>query len=103
MQILKCIIIFFRGETFRPEYLKVGRLQATFDCPVLALTGTATVELKQDVFQILGLDEKCHIVATLPDRPNVKLDFRKATENFEEELEFLLKRIEMNFMKPKKH
>jgi ATP-dependent DNA helicase RecQ len=46
------------GHDFRPDYLKISALRTVFpDVPVLALTATATEEVKQDIIQQLRLQE----------------------------------------------
>ena len=36
--------------------------------PVLALTATITTHMQNDIFQALHLDDKCKVVAELPNR-----------------------------------
>lgn len=60
--------MFYRGESFRPDYLKVGQLQAIFDCPVLAMSATITTRMKDAIFSTLCLGKETVISASLPNR-----------------------------------
>ncbi|KAK3108661.1 hypothetical protein FSP39_012764 [Pinctada imbricata] len=79
------------GIDFRPEYRNMASIQSLFDVPNLALTATSTEYIQKDIFQVLSFDsEKVKVVANLPDRPNIFIDLRKSTENYEIELAWLL-------------
>jgi ATP-dependent DNA helicase RecQ len=58
------------GHDFRPAYRKIGRLRTAFSCPVLALTATATPEVRDDIVRTLGLLRPVRIVRSF-DRPNL--------------------------------
>lgn len=59
------------GHEFRPSYLKLGALRAELKCRVIALTATATPEVRRDIIKHLRLD-KPTILAGGFDRPNLK-------------------------------
>ena len=44
------------GQDFRPDYLKMNFLKEKYpDVPILGLTATATLQVKQDIIQLLKL------------------------------------------------
>jgi superfamily II DNA helicase RecQ len=68
------------GYDFRPSYLEVAELRTLLpDCPVLALTATATVRVVEDIQERLGFREK-HVVQKSFYRPNLRY-FVKVTED----------------------
>jgi ATP-dependent DNA helicase RecQ len=61
------------GHDFRPDYLKLRSAAQVLDRPpIVALTATATVEVRQDIVEQLGLKEP-RIFVTGFDRPNLAL------------------------------
>jgi ATP-dependent DNA helicase RecQ len=58
------------GHDFRPAYRKIGRLRGALACPVLALTASATPEVRADILANLGLRDPLEIVRSF-DRPNL--------------------------------
>lgn len=58
------------GHDFRPSYREIGRLRAWVDCPVLALTATATPTVRDDVRSNLGMVDPAIVVQSF-DRPNL--------------------------------
>lgn len=61
------------GHDFRPSYLKVGIVREIFpDIPVIALTGTATSEVLEDITTILDLPEP-RVFRSGFERPNIEL------------------------------
>ncbi len=58
------------GYDFRPAYLRLGGLRDVLRCPVIALTATATPEVRRDICRELRLDRPV-IVARGFDRPNL--------------------------------
>ncbi|HTP27547.1 MAG TPA: ATP-dependent DNA helicase RecQ, partial [Anaeromyxobacteraceae bacterium] len=62
------------GHDFRPSYLALDRLAASLrPCPVLALTATATPEVRRDIQARLGLLRPQVVVAPF-DRPNLRFE-----------------------------
>ncbi|MCF6187416.1 MAG: RecQ family ATP-dependent DNA helicase [Desulfobulbaceae bacterium] len=68
------------GHNFRPDYLKLAELTATFDVPaVLALTATATPKVAADIRQSFSIAEQ-DAVQTGFYRPNLRLLFAPAKD-----------------------
>lgn len=59
------------GYEFRPSYLKLGELREALQCRVIALTATATPEVRRDIITYLKL-RRPTIIASGFDRPNLK-------------------------------
>ncbi len=81
------------GHEFRPDYQDLGswinKLQAP---PVLALTATATKEVKDDILKQLHMED-AFILEHSIDRPNIFLEVRHASSR-EEKLTGLLNEIQ---------
>ncbi len=58
------------GHDFRPSYRDIGQLRAAVACPVIALTATATPEVRDDVAGSLRLRAPERVVQSF-DRPNL--------------------------------
>ncbi|AZU63184.1 RecQ family ATP-dependent DNA helicase [Neobacillus mesonae] len=59
------------GYDFRPDYSKLGEIRKLLGSPLtLALTATATVKVRQDIIQSLGLTKVTKVESTI-DRPNI--------------------------------
>ncbi len=59
------------GHDFRPSYLKIGEARSRLGSPpILAVTATATPEVRQDVREHLGLNAPLELVTGF-DRPNI--------------------------------
>ena len=64
------------GHDFRPEYSQLGDARKRLgDPPTIALTATATEEVRNDIIRRLGLREPT-IVVTGFDRPNLRYESR---------------------------
>ena len=65
------------GHDFRPEYQQLGQIrEALGRPPTIALTATATEEVRQDIVRSLGLREPS-VVVTGFDRPNLRYEARR--------------------------
>ena len=64
------------GHDFRPSYRRIGRLREILTCPMLALTATATPDVRADVMANLGLRDPLVIVRSF-DRPNLSWTVRR--------------------------
>ena len=64
------------GHDFRPDYKALGEFRKRFrGVPVMALTATATENVKLDVIQNLGMDD-CKIFTQSFNRPNLLYEVR---------------------------
>ena len=64
------------GHDFRPDYKLLGEVRRQFrGVPVIALTATATENVKVDVMHNLGMD-KCEIFTQSFNRPNLQYEVR---------------------------
>jgi ATP-dependent DNA helicase RecQ len=62
------------GHDFRPAYLQLGeRLRAMGGPPILALTATATTNVRQDIVRFLGLRDPA-VVSGSPHRANLAFE-----------------------------
>jgi ATP-dependent DNA helicase RecQ len=69
------------GHDFRPAYRKLERLRSRFGVPVLALTATATSQVRSDIVTQLDLEDP-RVIQTSFFRPNLKLHtYKKGTHN----------------------
>ncbi len=58
------------GHDFRPSYMRLGQVRDRLDCPTMALTATATPEVRQDIETHVRLRTPV-LVAKGFDRPNL--------------------------------
>jgi ATP-dependent DNA helicase RecQ len=60
------------GHDFRPEYAALGGIRSHFPAtPFIALTATADPQTRQDIVDVLGLDQARTFVTSF-DRPNIR-------------------------------
>jgi RecQ family ATP-dependent DNA helicase len=66
------------GHDFRSSFLHLKYLRETFpETPIMCLTATATVQVREDIIQILQLDPKrLKVFATTVSRPNLHYEVR---------------------------
>jgi ATP-dependent DNA helicase RecQ len=73
------------GHDFRPSYMRLGEVRDRLDCPTMALTATATPEVREDIQRFVRLRRPV-LVAKGFDRPNLRwhvLSARNDTEKDE--------------------
>ncbi len=76
------------GYDFRPDYLNLGTVRQEIGNPLtLALTATATKEVRNDIIEKLGITDVAQVVSTV-DRPNISI-FVEMMSTYEEKLEKL--------------
>ena len=69
------------GHDFRPDYLTLGSVVARLGRPpILALTATATDEVRQDIIRQLGMREP-HVTITGFERPNLRFEVRRTVND----------------------
>ncbi len=77
------------GHDFRPEYLQLGEVRKKLGMPpTIALTATATEDVRADIIHGLELREP-RIVVTGFDRPNLSYQSRRVSKVREKETELL--------------
>ena len=65
------------GHDFRPDYQQLGDVRQTLGCPpTIALTATATQDVREDIVHSLGLGDPS-VVVTGFDRPNLRYEARR--------------------------
>jgi ATP-dependent DNA helicase RecQ len=65
------------GHDFRPDYLRLGAVaEALGRPPILALTATATPQVREAIVELLGMREPCEVITGF-DRPNLRLEVRR--------------------------
>jgi ATP-dependent DNA helicase RecQ len=80
------------GHDFRPDYLTLGSVVTRLGRPpILALTATATDEVRQDIVHQLGMRDP-HVTITGFARPNLRFEVRRTVNERmkDEELERIL-------------
>ncbi|XP_009787118.1 ATP-dependent DNA helicase Q-like 4A isoform X2 [Nicotiana sylvestris] len=81
------------GHDFRPDYQGLGILKQKFPTvPVLALTATATMSVKEDVVQALGL-ANCIIFRQSFNRPNLRYSVIPKTKKCLEDIDNFIKKF----------
>nr|GMC81358.1 ATP-dependent DNA helicase Q-like 4A isoform X1 [Ipomoea batatas] len=79
------------GHDFRPDYQCLGILKQKFpSVPVLALTATATLSVKEDVVQALGLSN-CVVFRQSFNRPNLQYSVVPKTKKCLEDIDAFIK------------
>lgn len=80
------------GHDFRPDYLTLGSVVSRLGRPpILALTATATDEVRQDIIRQLGMRDP-HVTVTGFARPNLRFEVRRTVNERmkDDELEGIL-------------
>lgn len=71
------------GHDFRPAYKELGWFKRTLNCPsvpVMAVTATATKQVRDDIFTFLGL-ENATVFTTSSARPNIHYEVQYFSES----------------------
>ena len=59
------------GHEFRPAFRRIRRVRSIVRAPVLAVTATATPEVREDIIRVLGMTDPVRVVTSF-DRPNIR-------------------------------
>ena len=59
------------GHEFRPAFRRIRRVRSIVKAPVLAVTATATPDVRDDIVQVLGMTDPVRVVTSF-DRPNIR-------------------------------
>ncbi|HYE19591.1 MAG TPA: ATP-dependent DNA helicase RecQ [Tepidisphaeraceae bacterium] len=71
------------GHDFRPEYARLGDVREALNAPpTIALTATATADVRKDIVRSLGLKRPA-VYITGFDRPNLRYEARSLTKDLE--------------------
>lgn len=74
------------GHDFRPEYRQIKQVRQRFpSAPILALTATATQQVREDIIQQLGLRDTAIHIASF-NRPNLYYEVQPKTNNSYQQL-----------------
>ena len=77
------------GHDFRPDYARLGRFRKRIGAPqTIALTATATDTVREDIVQILELEEPATFVSGFA-RENLSLEIRTPASNSEKDDELI--------------
>jgi ATP-dependent DNA helicase RecQ len=74
------------GHEFRPSYMKLGPLRTALKCRVIALTATATPEVRRDILTHLHM-ERPLVIAGGFDRENLRWHVVRAERSVEKDLQ----------------
>ncbi|MEX4604337.1 DNA helicase RecQ [Haemophilus influenzae] len=78
------------GHDFRPEYIQLGGLKASFpDAPIMALTATADYATRQDILTHLNLKNPHKYIGSF-DRPNIRYTLEEKYKPMEQLTRFVL-------------
>ena len=83
------------GTDFRPDYLILAEVRKQLNYPrTVALTATATKEVRDEIIQFLALDQdKTHQIIKSVDRPEIKFIVEKCNGNKDEILKSYLQQL----------
>ncbi len=77
------------GHNFRPDYLEIAHIRKQFPKTVcLALTATATAQVRKDIVNILHLEEPAVLVSSF-NRKNIFLEVKQKTDGETQVIDFL--------------
>ncbi|XP_014678653.1 PREDICTED: Bloom syndrome protein homolog [Priapulus caudatus] len=81
-----------QGADFRKEYRRINEIHSVVSTgtPFLALTATATEQMRKEIVEALGMSPDTTTVAVTPDRSNITYSFKKTKKNIGEDLQWLV-------------
>lgn len=78
------------GNDFRPTYSKIGIIREWItNVPMLALTATASIKVREDISGILGLTKHLTILESF-DRPNLRIIVKKKIDHIHDLKDILM-------------
>ncbi|MCT4557750.1 MAG: DNA helicase RecQ [Pelagimonas sp.] len=80
------------GHDFRPDYLRIGELRRTLDCPLAAFTATADQETREEMVARLFDGHPPQTFLHGFDRPNIHLAFKPKDGPRQQILKYALER-----------
>jgi ATP-dependent DNA helicase RecQ len=83
------------GHDFRPEYRQLAGLREIVNCPMMALTATATVRVREDILSMLKLRDPACYTASF-NRPNLVYRVMARRKPMDQLLKFLAGRPNEN-------
>lgn len=82
------------GHDFRPDYKQLAVFKQRFPhIPVMALTATATIEVREDIKVQLRITDNCVMFKQSFNRTNLSYEVRKKTKNVTEEIAMEIKTL----------
>lgn len=86
------------GLDFRPSYTKLGVIREWVPkIPILTLTATASLKVRQDITEILGLIDPQEIIGNF-DRPNLKITVESRQEDIMINIKDLLQKYKNEYI-----
>lgn len=87
------------GLDFRPSYTKLGIIREWVNVPILTLTATASFKVKEDIKNILQLNDPFELTGNF-DRPNLYITAlpRKETKNIMEDIGPLIEKYKNDYI-----
>lgn len=83
------------GHDFRPAYLQINRLHSMLEIksvhtiPIIALTATASIHVRNDIVEVLGLKSDNIVQCASADRPNLSLSVHAVSDTSDAKQESL--------------
>jgi RecQ family ATP-dependent DNA helicase len=85
------------GHDFRPDYCQLGKLKDAFPTiPLLAVTATASNQVRKDVCQILNLNDNHLFLRSSANRPNLNYQVRCKPDGKDKIIDEMAKFIKEN-------
>jgi ATP-dependent DNA helicase RecQ len=78
------------GHDFRPDYRNLRGLKAEFKAPVIALTATATLQVREDICKQLSLKKSEEFISSF-NRANLKIQVLKKQDSVNKMVDLLKK------------
>ena len=84
------------GHDFRPDYMEIAGIREQFhDAVCLALTATATKQVREDIIRHLHMENPQILISSF-NRPNLLLEVQRKTNAFAQTRDYILERPEQS-------